>query len=326
MIIRILNAFLIIALSYCRLLADYDPSVATDKQRTSYESFTYEYKGDDRTVKLRVYSPERKTAPVILLSHGLGGSRDTGAYLARHWAGRGFIVVAMQHAGSDQDVIRDAPRGQKLIALKRAADLESFMQRPADVTATIEQISRWNAQKGHDFHRAFDLLRIAIGGHSFGAITSQACSGQSFPANIGTRFTDKRILAAVLMSPSEAKGGRNGDAFGHIIIPWLCMTGTNDTSPITPTVDVEDRKQVFAHLPATGNKYQLVLNDAQHLAFSDRSRLGLPQRNKNHHKVIIALSTAFYEAHLAGNEEALIWLQSEAPGKLLEAGDAWERK
>ena len=35
---------------------------------------------------------------MILLSHGLGGSREVGTYLGEHWAARGFVVVAMQHA------------------------------------------------------------------------------------------------------------------------------------------------------------------------------------------------------------------------------------
>lgn len=58
-----------------------------------------------RTIPLRVYLPEsRKPAPVILFSHGLGGSRDNNPYLGNHWAKRGYAVVFVQHPGSDEGV------------------------------------------------------------------------------------------------------------------------------------------------------------------------------------------------------------------------------
>ena len=45
----------------------YDPSRVSDKVETRLTSFSYE----DREVPLKVYLPQGKPAPVILLSHGL---------------------------------------------------------------------------------------------------------------------------------------------------------------------------------------------------------------------------------------------------------------
>lgn len=44
--------------------------------------------------------------PVILFSHGLGGTRDGGAVWGEAWAAAGFIVIHLQHAGSDLAAVR----------------------------------------------------------------------------------------------------------------------------------------------------------------------------------------------------------------------------
>src|ERR1700742_2885005 len=42
--------------------------------------------------------------PVILFSHGLGGSRGGGELWGDTWAHHGYIVVHMQHPGSDDSL------------------------------------------------------------------------------------------------------------------------------------------------------------------------------------------------------------------------------
>ena len=55
-------------------------------------------------------------------------------------------------------------------------------------------------------------------------------------------------------------------------IPWLLMTGTKDVAPIGEA-DLESRLAVFPALPP-GGKYELVLDDAEHSAFTDRALPG----------------------------------------------------
>ena len=43
-----------------------------------------------------------------------------------------------------------------------------------------------------------------MSGHSFGAVTTEAVSGEALPAG-GQRFTDARITAAIAFSPSSPK-------------------------------------------------------------------------------------------------------------------------
>ena len=42
-------------------------------------------------------------APVVLFSHGLGGSREGSVYLGEHWAARGYVALAMDLSGNGPD-------------------------------------------------------------------------------------------------------------------------------------------------------------------------------------------------------------------------------
>jgi hypothetical protein len=128
------------------------------------------------------------------------------------------------------------------------------------------------------------------------------------------------------MSPSTPRQGANSSgAFDDVKIPWLLMTGTRDVAPIGDA-DVASRLAVFPALPA-GNKYEVVLYNAEHSAFSDRALPGDREaRNPNHHRVILALSTAFLETFLNNNAAAKAWLDGPGPRAVLEAQDRWQTK
>jgi len=103
------------------------------------------------------------------------------------------------------------------------------------------------------------------------------------------------------------------------------MTGTRDESLIGGAT-VESRLQVFPALPP-GNKYELVLFDGQHSAFTDRDLPGdRVERNPNHHKVIMALSTAFWDAFLRQDTAAKAWLNGNGALGVLEARDRLLKK
>jgi predicted dienelactone hydrolase len=278
-----------------------------------------------REIPLRVYSPRGESrSPVVLFSHGLGGSREGSAYLGRHWAARGYVVVFLQHPGSDASVWQDVPAGRRRGAMEGAASGRNFLLRVKDVPAVLDQLARWNAGKGHVLAGRLDVGRVGLSGHSFGAVTTQAVSGQAFAG--GRSFTDPRIRAAVVMSPSAPRrGGDPGAAFGRVAIPWLLMTGTKDVAAIGD-VSLESRLAVFPALPP-GRKYELVLDGAEHSAFTDRVLPGdSAPRNPNHHRAILALTTAFWDAHLRGDEAARRWLDGEGAPSVLEARDRWQRK
>jgi predicted dienelactone hydrolase len=281
----------------------------------------------DRTIPLRLFLPpdHAKAAPVILFSHGLGGSREMGAYLGKHWAARGCAAVFLQHPGSDTSVWRDVPLGQRMKAMHEAASAKNLLLRVEDVPAVLDQLDAWARSKDHEFAGRFDLTHVGMSGHSFGAMTTQAVGGQRMPL-VQDRYVEPRIKAAVIMSPGSPKGRRDpGDSFADVKIPWLLMTGTEDTAPIGGQT-VESRLAVFPALPE-GHAYELVLDKAAHSAFTDRP---LPRergtRNPNHHRVILALSTAFWDAFLREDAEAREWLDGDGPQTILEKADRWQHK
>ena len=301
--------------------SNYDPSTTSGKVTVTDTEFEYD---DGKKVPLRIYLPESESAaPVILFSHGLGGSRKNNPYLGNHWAGRGYVVVFMQHSGSDEEIWKDVPRRERLKAFKAAASPESLKRRTGDVPATLDQLEKWNAQ-GQKLAGRLDMEKIGMSGHSFGAITTQALSGQSYGRR-GKMFTDERIKASIAMSPSAPQIGNDERTFGEIKIPWLLMTGTKDKSVIA-RLTAEDRLKVFEQLPSSGHFYELVLYDAEHMAFSERTLSGGAQRNPNHHKSILALSSAFWDTYLKENQPAKNWLNGKESKKILDSKDKWQMK
>ena len=278
-----------------------------------------------REIPLLVYLPAGTNAsPVVLFSHGLGGTRHGSAYLGRHWAGRGYAAVFLQHPGSDDSIWRGQPAGRRLAKMEAAASAENFLLRVKDVPVTLDQLATWNDDPASPLRRRLNLKRVAMTGHSFGAVTTQAVSGQKLGA--GLSVTDPRIKAAVILSPSGPRQGARADqAFGSVDIPWLLMTGTRDLSRIGG-ITMESRLSVYPALPS-GHKYELVLEGAEHSAFTERALPGdRGPRNPNHHRAILALSTAFLDAFLCDNPAARAWLDGPAARGVLEQGDRWQRK
>ncbi len=322
-----------------RIEATYDPlalpdvtaaSAAEDEQRDVLELVVHDLERE-RDVPVLVHLPApgatrtaATPAPVVLFSHGLGGSRHGSAYLGRHWAARGYVCVFLQHPGSDDAIWKDVPLLQRLGAFKREASLENYLLRVADVPAVLDQLEAWNAERGHPLAGLLDLEHVGMSGHSFGAVTTQALSGQT---SWGGRVTstDPRVDAALPMSPSIPRLGDPESAFGSVEIPWLLMTGTHDLAMVG-SATIESRLAVYPALPP-GRKYELVLDRAEHSAFTESALPGDSQpRNPNHHRVILALSTAFWDASLRGDEDARAWLDGEGPRTVLEDADRWQHK
>jgi predicted dienelactone hydrolase len=303
--------------------ATYDPLSIDSRSAPSHIELMAHDSARSRDIPVRVYLPSSSgSAPVVLFSHGLGGSRAGSSFLGEHWASRGYVAVFLQHSGSDDSVWKNEPGSDRMAALKKAASLDNFLLRVHDVRALLDQLETWNAAKGHPLAGRLDLAHIGMSGHSFGAVTTEAVSGETLPAS-GQRFTDPRIKAAVIFSPSSPELGDPAKAFGAVKIPWLLMTGTKDVAPIGHA-DMKSRLAVYPALRGAA-KYELVLNNAEHSVFTDRPLPGDKEpRNPNHHRAILAISTAFWDAYLRNNSDARAWLDSTGPRSILEPNDRWQ--
>ena len=302
----------------------YDPLALSSLTTPETLDFTVNDTEREREIPLRVYFPGARTpAPVVLFSHGLGGSREGNPFMGRHWAGRGYVVVFVQHPGSDTSVWQNTPASERMAALKRAASLQNFLLRVQDIASVLDQLGGWSQTDGHALAGRMDLTRVGMSGHSFGAVTTQAVSGQSMLGR--AVYADSRIQAAIAFSPSSPRLGSAKRAFGDVHIPWMLMTGTQDLAAIGQA-DLESRLAVYPALPP-GGKYELVLDRAEHSAFTDRALPGdTEQRNPNHHRAILALSTAFWDAWLRQDGKARAWLDGDGPRSVLEKEDRWQTK
>jgi predicted dienelactone hydrolase len=285
--------------------------------------------GPGRTIPVRIFLPAgSEPAPVIVFSHGLGGSREGSNSYGRHWASRGLVTVFVQHPGSDESVWQGKSAPRAIAGMRQAANVEQFRQRLRDVAGLLDELARRNVDEGSVVHSRLDLERVGMAGHSFGAMTTQALAGMRWgrPGR-SIETADPRIKAALPMSPSPPERGDPTWAFAQVSIPWLLMTGTRDDAPRSiRRLSPADRLKVYPALPP-GDKYELVLEGADHFAFTDSDPVGARprRRDERHQRAIVAISTAFWEAYLAEESAAQEWLREEVR-TVLVPGDRWRSK
>lgn len=305
--------------------AQYDPLAVPAGFEPQILDMTITDRSRKRDIPIRVYLPAvHSPAPIVIFSHGLGGSCKGNGFMGRHFSARGFVTVFIQHPGSDIAVWQGVPLRERMANMRKAAGLENFMLRAKDIPFLIDELGHLNATN-KDLKDRMDLRKVGMSGHSFGAVTTQAVAGQWFLGGRQT-LTDPRIKAAIAYSPSSPRESEPATkSFGSVKVPWLLMTGTDDVSPIG-NQSAESRLTIFPALPA-GGKYEAVLYKAEHSAFTDTALPGDKEsRNPNHHRVILGLSTAFWEAYLKGDKLAQAWLDGSGPRTIMEAKDAWRRK
>ena len=280
----------------------------------------------NRTLPLRVRLPDaRGPRPVILFSHGLGGSVDGGRYWGEQWASHGFVVIHIQHPGSDEAVWKDAKRPAR--ALRRAASAEQFVARVADVKFVLDELQR-RQRAGDAFALRADLARIGMSGHSFGAVTTQTLAGQRFdvPRRLQAQadaLADDRLRAFIAFSPSA----RTDDAvvqFKEITRPFFSVTGSADgTVGLGLGVPAYRRLLPYEGMPGP-DKYLLNLDGADHMIFNGaprrRSDGADPVRDELHTTLTRATTTAFWLAYLTDDAAALAWLRSGAGTAVGSAG------
>lgn len=309
--------------------ADYQPQdqIGARKVETLLADWV-DAKRDDRKVPVKIYYPAGSDAcPVIIFSHGLGGTRTGYEMHGQFWASHGYISVHLQHAGSDDSVWRGIPPREIMAAMKKATmDMEAVSNRPKDVTFAIDTLESLNKDLKSPLCKRLDLTRLGMAGHSFGSWTTLASGGLS-AGPLGQTWQDKRIKAMIPMSsPAVKNASQQADAYGKITIPALHMTGTLDDSPVSDT-SAKDRRVPFDHSPGPKQNgadcYLIIFDGGDHMIFSGakRTRSGAllrgngkgadESKDEAFHKLIKQTSLAFFDGYLRENKDARKWLQSD---------------
>lgn len=230
----------------------------------------------NRTVPVRIYLPASTIsvparAPLVIFSHGLGGSRFGYSHLGQHFALNGFIAMHLQHIGSDRAVWQGGTLSL-LGNLHSAASEANALARAQDVSFAISTLLA-----DRELGALVDPESIAIAGHSYGANTAMLVAGASVERD-GRRvsFIDTRIKAAILLSAPPFHGeGDQAKVLREVRLPTLHITGTDDVIRVPGYgSDVFDRIGVFRDMPAapTGGKFLAIFEGGEHSVFTDRSR------------------------------------------------------
>lgn len=272
----------------------------------------------DRALPVKIYLPAPSDAksPVIFLSHGLGGTRESITYAGEAWARAGYLVIGLQHPGSDDSVWRDKPPAEVLQSLQEAISPLNYVLRCEDVSFAIDHLVEL-AKTDARFKEKLDLDHIGLAGHSFGAQTVQGIVGQAFP--VGRSLRDPRVKAAIAFSPGLKKDADAGRAFAGVNVPIFHFTGTRDQAPLVRDLEPAERRIPYDHI-SHNDQYLLIFKDGDHAVFN-----GVPQRRRLQqenpipveryqawHKLIIDASTLFWNAYLHEDANAQRALRSFA--------------
>jgi predicted dienelactone hydrolase len=265
--------------------------------------------------------------PVIIFSHGAGGSKDSYSGLTRHWASYGYIVLQPNHADSVAEQRAEGNQSfNMLTALKVALkDENAWQNRPRDITFVIDSFDEIEHLVPELRHK-MDKEHIGVGGHSFGGFTAESSSCATIKLSDGKVLDlhDPRIKAALVLS-GEGPGemGFYDGSFKHCNLPMMSMTGTRDRA--AKGWSPEWREEVYTLSPAP-DKYFLNITGANHFTFvgfgspeSDSTsggqmhRSGLLGRREDPAQMfsyVQVASTAFWDAYLMHDAAALNYLRS----------------
>ena len=277
----------------------------------------------NRDVPVKIYYPTEGAAPfpIIVFSHGLGGSREGYEYLGRHWAANGYASVHLQHIGSDESLLIN--RRDLRATLNEAASGRNALMRARDVSFAIEQLEAMNAAEDSPLRNKLDLQQIGMAGHSFGANTTLMTCGMKLvgPRGQGISLREPRIKAAIAMSPPSPKAGDYQATFGAVRLPLFHMTGTKDDSVIMEAGTTAEQRRVAFDNIRGADSYLMILRDGDHMVFSGRNAGNRnEQRDARHHSLILQSSTAFFDAYLRDDVAAQSWLKNQFPKELGEDG------
>ena len=283
-------------------------ALTVDAALFTAQSFDWFDSQRQRWVPAKLYLPAAKavagSVPLVIFSHGIGGSRDGYSYFGRYLAAHGYGSLHVQHVGSDRQLWFGNPFALPA-RLSEAAQGSEALNRVQDLRYSLDKILA--APEG----TLFDTRRIAAAGHSYGANTTMLIAGARVEQQ-GQKvsFRDPRISAAILISAPPFYGmGDPSNILASIDIPTLHITATEDVIQIPGYVSgLRDRVAIFKAMGgerAAAPKVLAVFKDGSHSIFTDRAGTGGVSLNPRVKVATRQLARAFLDSLPARDYRAI---------------------
>lgn len=221
-----------------------DPADAKEEPRTVYPlqgsvGLTAQLAVEDLPVSISA------PYPLLVFSHGSGGTNTQSVLLMETLASHGFIVVSPEHTGNTNDGFSDTLN-------------EAGARRVPDVSFMIDTFLGRNDSQGDDFFQRIEASAIGVLGHSFGGGTALgAVAGfYGMPA-------DSRVVAVMPIS-ATVEGRFTDEALAAVKTPVLFLGGTLDTA-----VPIENHDVAYDKLSGVEAVYQVDIVGATHTHFAN---------------------------------------------------------
>lgn len=265
-----------------------------------------------RAIPTRIHMPaDPGPWPVVIFSHGFGGSLSAFQNSGRAWAARGVVVMHPTHADSlqfpdpslpedDARAIRQAfaaatgerPTGAALAeAMERPVFLRS---RLADLSFLLSLVRARDARLPAAVRERIDPSRLGMAGHSFGAYLTLAACGARLSPEPPPPMPYGFRAGLVISGQGSGRLGLRPGAFERMSGPLFSVTGSRDFGAAGETP--EWRLEAF-RTSRPGRKYAAILEGFRHGDFDAPDNDPVLGRTASR---LRALQSAFWRATLAG--------------------------
>lgn len=263
----------------------------------------------DKILYLRISFPESMNGagryPVVVFSHGGRCSRDRYTDFAEHWAAHGYIVIQPAHMDSSSLPPPDI-RGMEMMN-------ESVRTRRLDLPFIVDSFEKIQ-ELVPEIGGKLDDDHVAAAGHSMGGGTAMAVTGlvmQDRRDGIPFGLKDDRFDVLLLLTNPGNSPMMPDDPWRMVALPTFVATGSNDFSGLVRHIKKKDSIFRFSDGMAvadTPNHYLFIDEMNHYLGGLICKDIEDDEPDKEAARVINGASTAFLDAYLKGDANALDFL------------------
>jgi hypothetical protein len=218
--------------------------------------------------------------PVVVYLPGLGEPAESGLLWRQAWAKAGYAVLSVQPLDEDtQAWSSPLARNFEFKALARERHAPAALRQRVERLARVLDEARRRARDGDPWCSRLDFSHMAVAGYDLGAQAAMALGGEhavgDAPDTLATQFR-----SAILLSPVVLGDGTQRERYDGMTRPVLSVSGPMDADP-TGLLSTELRGTAFGFMPS-GDKFELMLRDADHAALSGRPEVTRVTRDESH--------------------------------------------